>query len=239
MSERTPVSGREVVNVRDLLVTFGNVVALQDVSFKLHRGTVCALIGMNGSGKSTLFKSLMRICTPTAGKIELGTTSVGYLPQNEDVDWTFPLSVFDVVLMGRYGKLGLSRKARAVDLEKARAGLLRVGMQDYEDRQIGELSGGQRKRVFLARSLAQEADLLLLDEPFAGVDKTSEETIAQVLKNLAENGTTVLIATHDLTTLPQLATEAILLQNRIILHDQLQIVLKPENLAQAFGVKPA
>lgn len=200
---------------------------------------------MNGSGKSTLFKTIMGLLEPDQGSVTInGASTLGarrsgvlaYVPQSEDVDWDFPLSVRDVVTMGRYGHMGPLRMRRRADRAAVDKALERVELTEYAERQIGQLSGGQKKRAFVARGIAQGATILLLDEPFAGVDKRTEATITRLLRELAEAGATVLVSTHDLHTLPSLADEAILLMRRVLLHGEPQEVLRPENLALAFGL---
>ena len=161
---------------------------------------------------------------------------IGYVPQSEDVDWAFPVSVRDVVMVGRYGHQGFTRRPRAADRAAVAEALARVELTDYADRQIGQLSGGQRKRAFVARGIAQGAQLLLLDEPFAGVDKRSEATIVRLLRELAADGHTVLVSTHDLHALPQLADDAVLLLRRVLFHGSVVDALRPENLALTFGL---
>ena len=234
------------LEVRGVTVHYGEVLALDDVSLTLGRGTVCGLIGMNGSGKSTLFKAVMGTVKPDRGEVRIAGLApkaarkaglVGYVPQSEDVDWSFPLSVRDVVTMGRYGHLGFTRRARPADREAVDAALERVELAELAGRRIGELSGGQRKRAFVARGLAQGAETLLLDEPFAGVDRRSEATITELLRELAASGGTVLVSTHDLNALPGLADEAVLLLRRVLLHGTPAEVLRPEHLARAFGLE--
>jgi manganese transport system ATP-binding protein len=233
------------VDVQGLVARYGEVVALDGVSLTVKAGTVTGLIGVNGSGKSTLFKSIMGIVPPAQGRVLLdGTTpavarksgAVAYVPQSEDVDWTFPVNVRDVVMMGRYGHQGLTRKARPDDHAAVAEALARVELAEVADRQIGRLSGGQRKRAFVARCIAQDASILLLDEPFAGVDKRSEATVVRLLRELAADGRTVLVSTHDLHALPRLADEAVLLKRRVLFHGPVGDALTPRNLARAFGL---
>lgn len=233
------------IDVQHVSVHYGEVLALEDVTLRVERGRVCGLIGMNGSGKSTLFRSIMGMVRPDRGRVLIEGAEpavarkhgrLGYVPQSEDVDWTFPVSVRDVAMMGRYGHQGFTRRARPVDRAAVAEALERVELTEYADRQIGQLSGGQRKRAFVARGIAQGARILLLDEPFAGVDKRSEATIARLLKELAADDYTVLVSTHDLHALPALADEAILLMRRVLLHAGVDEVLQPENLAMAFGL---
>lgn len=233
------------IDLEHVTVHYGDVLALDDVSLRVDSGRVCGLIGMNGSGKSTLFKTIMGLVSPDTGTVRVDggdpavarkRSAIGYMPQNEDVDWNFPVSVRDVVLMGRYGREGLMRRPSAADRAAVDDALEQVGLTELAGRQIGQLSGGQRKRAFLARVIAQEARVLLLDEPFAGVDKRSESLIVQLLKSLAASGCAVLVSTHDLNALGDLADEAILLNRRVLLHGSVDEVLQPENLARAFGL---
>ena len=231
--------------VEDVTVHYGDVLALDGASLELERGRVCGLVGMNGSGKSTLFKAIMGMVRPDAGRVLIAGQSpgvarksgiVGYVPQSEDVDWAFPLSVRDVVMTGRYGHMGITRRAKRADHAAVDHALERVELVEYADRQIGQLSGGQKKRAFVARGIAQGATTLLLDEPFAGVDKRSEATITRLLRELAADGATILVSTHDLHALPELADEAILLMRRVLMHGAPTDVLRPESLAMAFGL---
>lgn len=236
--------GAPAVRARGVGVSYAETRALQDVHLEISPGRVYGLVGMNGSGKSTLFKALMGLVPTETGKIELFGESpararralrIAYAPQNEEVDWDFPLSVADVVMMGRYGHMGWRRRARREDWSAVGAALARCELTELAQRQIGALSGGQRKRAFLARGLAQGAELLLLDEPFAGVDKRSEATITALLRELAEEGRTVLVSTHDLVAIPALCDEVALINRRIIAQGPPQETLVPELLAEAFG----
>ncbi|RZQ65204.1 metal ABC transporter ATP-binding protein [Amycolatopsis suaedae] len=233
------------IQVTGVTVHYGEVLALDSVSLALEAGRVCGLVGMNGSGKSTLFKTITGMIRPDHGTVRIRGGSpararragvLGYVPQSEAVDWAFPLSVRDVVMTGRYGHLGFTRRPRRADHEAVDHALERVELTELAGRQIGALSGGQRKRAFVARGIAQEADILLLDEPFAGVDKRSEATITRLLRELAGAGAAVLISTHDLHALPGLADEAVLLMRTVLAHGTPDDVLRPENLALAFGL---
>lgn len=234
------------IDIEDLTVRYGDVLALDDVSLKVEAGSICAIIGMNGAGKSTLFKSALGQVHASAGKVQLlgldpasarRAARVAYVPQQEQIDDDFPVSVRDVVMMGRYGMQGLGRRVRPQDRDAVRAAIAEVQLTDLASRQIGSISGGQRKRAFLARAIAQDADILLLDEPFSGVDKPSEQLIVKLLRELAGSGKTVLVATHDLYTLSALADEAVLLRTRVLLRGSVAEVLKPKNLALAFGLR--
>jgi len=233
------------ISVRGVTVRYGDVLALDRATLDIEAGRVCGLIGMNGSGKSTLFKAIMGLVRPDAGAVRVGgeipskarkSGVVGYVPQSEDVDWAFPLTVREVVMTGRYGHMGFTRRARPADQAAVDYALERVEMVEYANRQIGQLSGGQKKRTFVARGIAQGATTLLLDEPFAGVDKRSEATITRLLRELAADGATVLVSTHDLQALPALADEAVLLMRRVLMHGSPDEVLTPEHLALAFGL---
>ena len=237
-----------LLSCENVHVNYGPVRALTGASFTLDTGRICGLIGMNGSGKSTLFKAIMGVVPVHAGSITLDGQPVGknahhraglvsYVPQSEEIDWTFPISVREVVSMGRYRNLGITRRLRAADRAAVDEALARVELTDLADRQIGALSGGQRKRAFVARAIAQGAQLLLLDEPFAGVDKRSEAMLIQVIEQLRDEGATVLVSTHDLATLRQFADEALLLRGEILMHDTPEKVLAPENLVRAFGME--
>ena len=238
------VPAETVVSVHGVRVRYGDTVALDAVDLEIGPGRVHGLIGMNGSGKSTLFKALMGLVTVEAGTIELfghapararTAQRLAYTPQTEDVDWAFPVSVEDVVMMGRYGRMGWRRRANATDRAAVAGALERVELTDLADRQIGALSGGQRKRAFVARGLAQGADLLLLDEPFAGVDKRSEATITALLRELAAEGRTILVSTHDLVAVPALCDTVALINRQIIAQGAPDETLVPDLLAEAFG----
>ncbi|GAB3530446.1 metal ABC transporter ATP-binding protein [Arthrobacter monumenti] len=232
------------ITIDTLTVRYGDVLALQSVNMTLQQGRICGLIGVNGSGKSTLFKSIMGLVAPSSGTVKLFGKSprssrknnlLTYVPQSEDVDWTFPVSVHDVVMMGRYGNLGPMRRPHAEDRDAVEYALDRVGLTELAGRQIGELSGGQRKRAFVARGIAQQAKLMLLDEPFAGVDRTSEATMTGLLQQLRGEGKTILISTHDLAGIPKFCDEALLLHQRVLAHGHPEDVLTTDNLARAFG----
>ncbi len=223
--------------------------ALRNASLKLESGSICGLIGLNGSGKSTLFKTIMGFLTPLQGTVAVeGITSqqaqkkglVAYVPQSEEVDWFFPVSVWDVVLQGRYGHMNWLRQTTARDLEIAKTSLERVGMLTFKHRQIGELSGGQRKRAFLARALAQEGKIMLLDEPFGGVDASTETTIIKLLSELRDLGHTMLISTHDLDSVSSFCDTVALIANRTVLeYGDTKTVFTPENLMRVFGGAPS
>lgn len=219
-------------------------VGLRDASFSLKGGTICALVGVNGSGKSTLFKAIMGLVRPTVGAVRIGGRAVkaalkenlvAYVPQAEEVDWSFPVSVWDVVLMGRYGYMNFLRIPRAEDRRIAEESLKRVGMLEFRERQIGELSGGQRKRVFLARALAQRGRVILLDEPFTGVDVNTEMAIIALLKELREEGHVMLVSTHNLGSVPEFCDQVVLIKRTVVAAGATSEVFNEENLLAAFG----
>jgi manganese/iron transport system ATP-binding protein len=218
--------------------------ALSNISFTLKSGTNCALVGVNGSGKSTLFKSIMGFVKPNSGRIRINEETVktahkenwvAYVPQSEDVDWAFPVSVWEVVLMGRYGYMNFLRIPSAEDKKIAEECLNRVDMLDFKDRQIGELSGGQKKRVFLARALAQRSRLILLDEPFTGVDIKTEATIIHLLKELRDQGKIVLVSTHDLGSVTEYCDQVVIINQRLIAAGPTETHFTQETLSKAFG----
>jgi len=238
-------SAREggVVSLQGVTVRRGEVLALEDVSLEVAAGSVDALVGMNGAGKSTLFAAIMGRVPLASGTVRVfgGSPSaarkagrIAFMPQGDSVDRAFPLSVRQVVTMGRFGRLGITRRARASDREAVQDALARVQLSDLAERPIGALSGGQRTRALLARALAQDAELLLLDEPFAGVDQRSEALIAGLLTQLARDGRSIVVSTHDLTTLPDRADRVILLARRLITVDTPEVALAPASLARAF-----
>lgn len=233
------------LHVADVTVTYNNGhLAIRNASFYLNQGVICALVGINGSGKSTLFKTIMGFLKPVRGRVTIAglpihqarkRNIVAYVPQAEEVDWTFPVSVMDVVLMGRYGYMNFLRIARAEDKRMAAESLQRVGMWELRDRQIGELSGGQKKRVFLARALAQQGRVILLDEPFTGVDVQTEAQIIELLRELRNTGHIVLVSTHDLNSVPEFCDQAVIINRTVLAAGPISEVFTHENLTAAFG----
>lgn len=228
-----------------LTVTYRNGhTALVDASFTIPRGSITALVGVNGAGKSTLFKAIMGFLPVAHGQIEILGMSVrealqrnlvSYVPQAEEVDWDFPVLVEDVVMMGRYGHMGLLRRPKRVDQEAVTDALARVNMLEKRHRQIGELSGGQRKRVFLARALAQDSQVILLDEPFTGVDVTTEEQIIGLMRELRAEGRVMLVSTHNLGSVPEFCDRTILVKGTVLDHGPTETVFTHDNLERAFG----
>lgn len=229
----------------DLTVAYSNGhVALRGATFSLDAGTICALVGVNGSGKSTLFKAIMGFVRPASGSVRIAGRPVkeahsknwvAYVPQSEDVDWNFPVSVWDVVLMGRYGRMNFLRIPSAEDKRIARESLDRVGLRGVRDRQIGELSGGQKKRVFLARALAQQGRIVLLDEPFTGVDVQTQGAIIEVLRELRDAGHIVLVSTHDLGSVPEFCDRVVIINREVLAAGPTATTFNEANLTRAFG----
>lgn len=230
---------------RDVTVTYRNGhTALRNASFEIPQGTITALVGVNGAGKSTLFKAIMGFVPVARGNIQLlGKTVkealrrnlVSYVPQSEEVDWSFPVLVEDVVMMGRYGHMGFLRRPSAEDREAVHSALARVNMLDYRTRQIGELSGGQKKRVFLARALAQDGQVILLDEPFTGVDVKTEEQIIALLRELRAEGRVMLVSTHNLGSVPEFCDRTVLVKGTVLAYGPTDTTFTRENLELAFG----
>ena len=237
--------GDDGIRAEHLTVTYRNGhTALTDASFHIPRGTVTALVGVNGAGKSTLFKAIMGFVPVARGDIRLLGLSVkdalrqnlvAYVPQSEEVDWAFPVLVEDVVMMGRYGHMGFLRRPRAADRAAVDEALRRVNMLDYRHRQIGELSGGQKKRVFLARALAQDGKVILLDEPFTGVDVKTEEQIIELLRELKREGRVMLVSTHNLGSVPEFCDRTVLIKGTVLAFGPTDTTFTRANLEQAFG----
>lgn len=233
---------KEAVDIHQLTVNYDTTSALWDLHVTIPMGSLVGVIGPNGAGKSTLLKALLGIVKPLSGNVlffgkpfKKVRDRIAYVPQKGSIDWDFPITVFDVVLMGRYGKLqGLKWYTKA-DKEAARRVLKLLEMEDLADRQISALSGGQQQRLFIARALLQEADILLLDEPFAAVDKASEDTIITLLKKLRDEGKTILVVHHDLNTAPHYFDQVILLNTSLVAYGPTKETLTPENLSRAYG----
>ncbi|MEB3230829.1 MAG: metal ABC transporter ATP-binding protein [Leptolyngbyaceae bacterium] len=236
------------ISVDNLTVTYNNArLALYNATCTVDSGTITALVGPNGGGKSTLFKAIMGFLRPSQGRVRIGGFSVqmaqkrqlmAYVPQSDEVDWNFPVSVFDVVMMGRYGYMNLLRMPRAQDRQLVMESLERVGMADFRHRQIGELSGGQRKRAFLARALAQAGRVILLDEPFTGVDVKTEKQMIDLLMQLRHEGHTILVSTHDLASISTFCDRTILLNRTILASGTTADTFTAENLEITFGGLP-
>ena len=229
------------LDLRDVTVRFNGTVALDGINLQIQQGAQVAVVGPNGAGKSTLFGVIAGTLRPSRGQVQVygsgpgGHICIGFVPQRSRIDWRFPVSVADVVMMGRVGKIGFLRWPRRADWQRVEAALARVGMQDLARRQIGELSGGQQQRVFLARAIAQEAELLLLDEPLTGLDLPSQEAILQILADLRAQGVTTLVATHDLNQAADRFDRMLLLNRRIVADGPPDFVLTTAHLSAAYG----
>jgi len=230
-----------ILEISNLFVRFDSRLALDDVSFQLHHGERVAVVGPNGAGKSTLFKSIAGVLKPISGEIKVyghgpgGHICIAYLSQRSQVDWSFPVTVSDVVMMGRIGKLGLLRWPKHRDWEIVRQALVDVGLEELTNRQIGELSGGQQQRMFIARALAQEAELMLMDEPLTGLDISSQESIFTILDDLQGRGVTVMVATHDLDLAAGSFDRVMLLNQRMLGFGVPEQVFTPKQLMSAYG----
>lgn len=244
-TKTTRSTAKDGLSAQDVTVTYRNGhTALWNASFDIPRGTVTALVGINGAGKSTLFKAIMGFVPAAKGEIRiLGMTVkealaknlVAYVPQSEEVDWAFPVLVEDVVMMGRYGKMGFLRRPKAADHAAVDQALARVNMTEFRHRQIGELSGGQRKRVFLARALAQDGQVILLDEPFTGVDVKTEDQIIALLRELRDEGRVMLVSTHNLGSVPEFCDRTVLVKGTVLSYGPTETTFTRENLERAFG----
>lgn len=233
------------ISVNGATVTYRNGhTALKDASFRIPTATITALVGVNGAGKSTLFKAIMGFVRLAKGNIRvlglpveeaLRRNLVAYVPQSEDVDWNFPVLVEDVVMMGRYGHMGFLRIPSRADREAVAAALARVNMVEFRKRQIGELSGGQKKRVFLARALAQDGRVILLDEPFTGVDIKTGEQIIALLRALRDEGRVMLVSTHDLGSVPEFCDRTVLVKGTVLAYGRTAETFTHANLERAFG----
>jgi manganese/iron transport system ATP-binding protein len=233
------------LSVRHATVTYRNgMTAIRDASFEVPAGSITGLVGVNGSGKSTIFKSIMGFVRLASGDISILGESVAtalrknlvaYVPQAEEVDWNFPVLVEDVVMMGRYGHMGMMRIARAADRKAVDEALARVAMSDFRKRQIGELSGGQKKRVFLARALAQDSRVILLDEPFTGVDVTTEDAIVALLRALRDEGRVIVVSTHNLGSVPEFCDQTVLVKGTVLAYGPTSEIFTQANLERTFG----
>lgn len=232
------------ITVEDLTVAYREAPVLWDVDLEVPAGTLMAIVGPNGAGKSTLIKTILGLMEASAGRVLVYGKPykeqrhlVAYVPQRGSVDWDFPTNALDVVMMGRYGALGWVKRPGKSDRDLAMDALKSVGMESFAARQISQLSGGQQQRVFLARALVQNAQIYLMDEPFQGVDATTEKAIIRVLQSLKEQGKTVLVVHHDLETVPQYFDRVLLLNVRAIASGPVETTFTPENLRKAYGGK--
>jgi manganese/zinc/iron transport system ATP- binding protein len=228
--------------VYDLTVAYHRKPVIWDVQFDLPKGSLVGVVGPNGAGKSTLLKAVMGLIPVASGRVRVfgqeyrrARNRVGYVPQRESVDWDFPVDALDVVTMGLYGQIGRCLPVRKRHREAAMEALRRVGIADLAHRQISQLSGGQQQRTFLARALVQDADLYLMDEPFAAVDAATEKAVVEILRDLKSNGKTSVVIHHDLQTVPEYFDYVILLNMRVVAHGPVDQIFTPENLQKTYG----
>ncbi len=233
-----------ILEIHDLTVSYDRKPVLWDIDLTLPEGKLIGIVGPNGAGKSTLIKAIMNLIPSNSGYVKLFDehlekvrNRISYVPQKESVDWDFPASSLDVVLMGRYGQLGLLKKPRKADKEVAMDCLRKVGMDAFAKRQISQLSGGQQQRVFLARALAQQADLYFMDEPFAGVDAATEKTIIDLLRSMSQQGKTVIVVHHDLQSVTRYFDWVLLLNLRLIASGPVESTFTQELLQETYGGK--
>ncbi len=229
------------ISIKGLSVSYDRKVVLANIFLDIEPGSVYGIIGPNGAGKSTLFKAILGLVESHTGVIEFFNEDVeahrkeiAYVPQRDDIDWDFPATVFDIVLMGRYPYKKLLEPINKRDREKALQALRKLGIENLKDRQVGELSGGQQQRMFIARALCQEANIYLLDEPFVGVDITTEEKIISLLKDLAQQGKTLLVVHHDLSTVREYFDKVVLINQRLVAAGDTENTFTEENIAKAY-----
>jgi len=233
-----------VIEITNLTVGYDKKPVLWNINLSLPKGVLVGIIGPNGAGKSTLIKTIMNLVSPQSGYVKLFgkdlrevRNKISYVPQRESVDWDFPASVFDIVLMGRYAKIGLFKKANEQDKKIAHEALEMVGMLPFKNRQIAQLSGGQQQRVFLARALAQKADLYFMDEPFVGVDAATEQSIVDLLRLMRQEGKTVIVVHHDLISARKYFDWAVLINKRLVHAGPTETTMTKEKLFETYGGK--
>ena len=235
---------KKIININDFTVKLNNKIILENINLTLHGPKIIALVGANGAGKSTLFKSIMGIINPSDGNIiingknpkdALKNNLISYVPQIEEVDWNFPLLVEELVMMGRYNHMNIFRKVSIKDKRIVKESLDFVQMNEFINSQIGELSGGQKKRIFIARALAQESKILLLDEPFSGVDINTEESLSMLFRSLVDRGCLIIVSTHNLGSVPRFCDEVILLDKKLLAYGPVKKIFTEDNLKKTFG----
>ena len=218
------------IEIKNLTVAYGENIALEDLNLNIEVGSLMALVGPNGAGKSTLIKTILKFLKQITGEIKINAKTLAYVPQRNSVDWDFPTTLFDVVEMGCYGRVGLFKRVRKEEKQKVLKAIEQVGMLEFKDRQISELSGGQQQRAFIARALVQEADIYLMDEPFQGVDSTTEKSIVEILKQLKAEGKTIIVVHHDLQTVPAYFESVALINKAVIVSGKVSEVFTQENI---------
>mgnify|MGYP000967979180 FL=1 len=222
------------IEIKNLTVAYGENIALEDFNLDVEIGSLMALVGPNGAGKSTLIKTILKFLKQITGEIKINKKSLAYVPQRNSVDWDFPTTLFDVVEMGCYGRVGLFKRVNKEEKVKVLKAIEQVGMLDFKDRQISELSGGQQQRTFIARALVQEADIYLMDEPFQGVDSTTEKSIVDILKKLKSDGKTLLVVHHDLQTVPTYFESVTFINKTVIATGKVKEVFTQENIDKTY-----
>ncbi len=218
------------IEIKNLTVAYGENIALEDLNLDIEIGSLMALVGPNGAGKSTLIKTILKFLKQITGEIKINAKTLAYVPQRNSVDWDFPTTLFDVVEMGCYGRVGLFKRVNKEEKQKIIKAIEHVGMLEFKDRQISELSGGQQQRAFIARALVQEADIYLMDEPFQGVDSTTEKSIVEILKQLKAEGKTIIVVHHDLQTVPAYFESVALINKAVIVSGKVSEVFTQENI---------
>ena len=218
------------IEIKNLTVAYGENIALEDLNLNIETGSLMALVGPNGAGKSTLIKTILKFLKQITGEIKINAKTLAYVPQRNSVDWDFPTTLFDVVEMGCYGRVGLFKRVSKEEKQKVLKAIEQVGMLEFKDRQISELSGGQQQRAFIARALVQEADIYLMDEPFQGVDSTTEKSIVEILKKLKSEGKTIIVVHHDLQTVPTYFESVALINKAVIVSGKVSEVFTQENI---------
>ena len=218
------------IEIKNLTVAYGENIALEDLNLNIEVGSLMALVGPNGAGKSTLIKTILKFLKQITGEIKINAKTLAYVPQRNSVDWDFPTTLFDVVEMGCYGRVGLFKRVNKEEKQKVLKAIEQVGMLEFKDRQISELSGGQQQRAFIARALVQEADIYLMDEPFQGVDSTTERSIVEILKQLKAEGKTIIVVHHDLQTVPTYFESVALINKAVIVSGKVSEVFTQENI---------
>ena len=222
------------IEIKNLTVAYGENIALENFNLDVEVGSLVALVGPNGAGKSTLIKTILKFLKQITGKIKINGKNLAYVPQRNSVDWDFPTTLFDVVEMGCYGRVGLFKRVNKKEKQKVFKAIEQVGMLDFKDRQISELSGGQQQRAFIARALVQEADIYLMDEPFQGVDSTTEKSIVDILKKLKSEGKTLLVVHHDLQTVPTYFESVTFINKTVIASGKVKEVFTQENIEKTY-----
>ena len=222
------------IEIRNLTVAYGENIALENLNLDVETGSLMALVGPNGAGKSTLIKTILKFLKQITGEIKINGKTLAYVPQRNSVDWDFPTTLFDVVEMGCYGRVGLFKRVSKEEKQKVLKAIEQVGMLDFKDRQISELSGGQQQRAFIARALVQEADIYLMDEPFQGVDSTTEKSIVDILKKLKSEGKTLIVVHHDLQTVPTYFESVTFINKSVIASGKIKEVFTQENIDMAY-----